>query len=449
MSTGRRVAWLAVGITLLAACGFAGGDGAVTSTTEARNVTPSTLPGPLPANGELARADVEHSVATDVTDAELADLLAGNAEFAFDLFGKAAAGGGNVVLSPYSIASALTMTYAGARGETAAEMRDVLDLRLADERVHAARNELDLRITAGAPERPGDDGDPFNIRVANSLWGQAGYPFLEEFLELLARDYDAGMRLADFAGDAEAARLAINDWVEQQTAGRIADLLPRGIVDEATRLVLVNAIWFKASWWIPFDPEATADGTFTLLDGTEVTVPMMALRNTHLFVATGDGYLAMRLPYEGGASMLLVVPDEGRFEEVAAGLGPSDLAAIAATEQVRRVNLTMPRFEFRTQLDLNEALQELGMVAAFGPGGADFTGMTERRELFVGHVIHEAFIAVDEAGTEAAAATAVMAQMTSGGGTPIPIAVDRPFLFFIRHDSTGEILFMGQVTDPR
>jgi len=459
MSMGRRVGWLVVGVALLAAaCGGAEGGGSttsvpVTTTTSPGDHTPSTLPGPLPANGELARGDVERVLDTGVTDAELADLVAGNTEFAFDLFEEAAASeGGNVVLSPYSVAAALTMTYAGARGDTAAEMRDVLTLGLPDERVHAARNELDLQIAADPGPVSEGDAEPFAIRVANSLWGQAGYPFLDEFLELLARDYDAGMNLVDFMGDAEAARVAINDWVEEQTAGRIVELLSSGTVDSLTRLVLVNAIWFKAGWMTPFDPEATADGTFTLLDGSEVTVPLMHASDVHASYTTGDGYEAVQLPYGGDASMLLVVSDEGRFDEVAAGFGPEELASVGAAASMRQVNLTMPKFEFRSQLDMNELLEALGMVEAFQvpwpPDGADFTGIVESRELFISHVMHQAFISVDEKGTEAAAATAVVMSLTSAGES-VPVTVDRPFLFFIQHDPTGEILFMGQVTDPR
>lgn len=394
----------------------------------------------------VARADVARVTATDVSDAELAALVDGNRAFAFDLF-RGVADGENVVLSPYSVAAALTMTYAGARGATAEEMADALSLGLPDDRIHAARNELDLRITAAA-EAEGDE-EPFTIRVSNSLWAQEGYPFLEEFLTVLAANYDAGMNLVDFATAAEDARRAINARVEEDTEGRITELIPEGAVDELTRLVLVNAVWFKANWAQPFDPERTAEGTFTRLDGSEVTVPLMHGGGSLAYVR-GDTFDAVRLPYAGDASLLVIVPDPGRFEEVAAAFGPENLAGIAESEAVHTVDLTLPRFEFRTDVSLAVALRSLGMVAAFTdpglPDGADFTGMTAARELVVSDVLQEAFISVDEAGTEAAAATAVVIGEVSAGPAA-SVTVDRPFLFLIEH-TTGEILFLGQVTDP-
>ncbi|RPI20576.1 MAG: serpin family protein, partial [Actinobacteria bacterium] len=356
----------------------------------------------------------------------------------------------NTILSPYSIAAALTMTYGGARGATADEMRRTLHLGVSDERIHAARNELDLRITAEVPPVEGDDRTPLAIRVANSLWGQAGYPFREEFLELLAANYDAGMNLADFVAAAEEARLAINTWVEGETEGRIVDLIPEGVITELTRLVLVNAIWFKANWAQPFDPEATSPGPFTLLDGSEVTADLMH-GSFLLPYAEGDGYQAVRIPYAGDAAMLLVLPAEDRFEEVRASLDGGTLDEISSAAGDRQVELTLPKFEFRCDESLSAVLQAMGMPAAFTdpslPGGADFTGITERRELMIQDVIHQAFIAVDEEGTEAAAATAVVIGLTSAP-EPAEMVVDRPFLCAIEHSSTGEILFLGQVIDP-
>lgn len=432
-------------LTALALVMAACGDGDVTP--------PETTTGPSASTTEpaveleLARADVPRETSNDVSDAELEALVAGNAGFAFDLFGQVAADE-NVLLSPYSVAAALTMTYAGARGTTASEIRGALALGLGDDRIHAARNELDLRVTA-TPD-PRDDREPFTIRVANSLWGQRGYPFLEEFLVLLAEQYDAGMHLVDFVGAAETARHTINDWVEEETEGRIVDLIPEGAITGLTRLVLVNAIWFKANWSEQFSPDDTEDGPFTRLDGSITTVPLMH-RSGRIEFATDDGYLAARLPYAGSASMLVVVPDEGRFSEVVGRFGPEDLDRVRAKLSVHQVDLALPRFEFRSQLGLKPPLRDLGIVAAFTepsrPDGADLTGMTSERELFVHDVVHQAFISVDEQGTEAAAATAVIVGLESAP-PPATLVVDRPFLFLIQHDPTGEILFLGQVTDP-
>lgn len=446
----RLLSMLIVFSVVLAACG---GGAAVPSPSTGPSVTPgSSTPPTSEPEGDVTqvRADVPRGDTTDVTDAELATLVASDTVFAFDLYRRAAAGGANTVLSPYSIALALTMTYAGARGDTAAEMRQVLHLALPDDRIHAARNQLDLLLTTPGEMPPGDDREPLTLQVANSLWGQEGYPFRDEFLTLLAADYGAGMNLVDFATAAEKARRTINAWVERQTEGKITDLIPEGVVTELTRLVAVNAIWFKANWELPFDPDDTSDGTFTTLDGRRVTVPMMhaGLRTDY---AEGDGYVAVRLRYAGDASMIVVVPDENRFDEVASAFGPDQLASLRAALTEHQVDLTFPSFRFRSRFSLGETLEDLGMVSAFTepsqPGGADFTGMTDRRELFLHAVVHQAFIAVDEEGTEAAAATAAVVGLESAP-PPATVVVDRPFLFLISHDPTGEILFLGQVTDP-
>ncbi len=448
----RSVALVAAFGLIAAACGGAATLPPSTSapaSPPASTSPPSTSPPTTSADIVPVRADVPRATSTDVTGDELAALVAGDTAFAFDLFHRAA-GDDNLALSPYSVAAALTMTYAGARGDTAAEMRDVLHLGLDDDRIHAARNELDLRVTAPFQSPPGVSGEPFTIRVANSLWGQQGYPFRDEFLALLAENYGAGMNLVDFITSAEEARQTINAWVERQTEGRITDLIPAGVIDDLTRLVLVNAIWFKANWQAPFDPEKTTDGPFVTLAGDEVTVPMMWGR-VRTGYAEGDGYVAFRLGYVGDASMLLVVPDDGRFREVAGRFDADELGRLDDALSEYDVELTMPRFQFRSDVPLADVLRALGMVAAFTepsrPGGADFTGMTDVRELYIKAVAHQAFIAVDEEGTEAAAATAVVVGLQS----LVPSAtvdVDRPFLFLIRHDSTGEILFLGQVTDP-
>lgn len=439
---GRGLAVLLMALLVMSAC-------AEQQPSPSPGTYPPTVPPAEPGGAELARADVSRATSTDVTDTELAMLVAGDTELAFDLL-RVAGGDGNALLSPYSVAAALTMTYAGARGDTAQEMRRVLRLGLPDDRIHAARNELDLRITAAPAMPEGEDGEPFAIRVANSLWGQAGYPFLDEFLALLAENYDAGINTVDYVAAAEQARQTINASVEEQTEGRIVDLIPDGIITDLTRLVLVNAIWFKASWATPFDADLTRDGPFRTLDGADVTVPLMR-GSLRLPYVDGDGFQAVRLPYAGDASMLIILPDPGGFEQMVDRFSASDLDAIRRAESEYLVELSMPTFEFRSQLQLKPALQELGMVAAFTdpapPNGADFTGITQARELLIHEVVQQAFIAVDEEGTEAAAATAVIIGRESAP-TPATVSIDRPFLFLIEHGTTGELLFIGQVTDP-
>lgn len=449
MSPSPRILVVALATALLAAA-CSGGDVATTTTTTTTTTVPTTVPEPPAATADFVRADIPRATTTDVGDQELAQLVDGNTEFAVDLY-RTLADDENLLLSPYSVAAALTMTYAGARGITAEEMRDVLHLGLDDDRIHAARNELDLRITAEPEALPDDDREPFTIRVANSLWGQEGYPFREAFLTVLAQQYDAGMNLVDFATAAEEARITINTWVEEQTEGRIVDLIPPGVIDSFTRLVLVNAIWFKANWATPFVEEATTDAPFARLDGTEVTVPMMH-GSLQAGYGGGDGYEAVRLPYAGDAAMVIVVPEEGRFGELRERLDSAYLEMVRTGLQNRQIDLAMPRFEFRSEAGLSPALTELGMPTAFAPpdgsGGADFTGITEQRELFIQDVVHQAFIAVDEQGTEAAAATAVVIGLTSAPMDPVALTIDRPFLFLIEQASTGELLFLGQVTDP-
>lgn len=445
MKRTNRLILAAAALSLLAA-GCAGDGNAANPASTSTTTTTTTAAAPEPAS--VVRADVTRATVSDATAAEVAGLVTGDTDFAFDLFRAAVGEGGNVLLSPYSVAAALTMTYAGARGETAAEMANALQFGVDSGRIHTIRNALDLQITAEPDTAiPEDDREPFSIEVANSLWGQSGYPFVDEFLTVLAENYGAGLNLVDFVAAAEQARQEINTWVEEQTNGRIVDLIPAGVIDSMTRLVLVNAIWFKANWDTPFDPDATSDGSFTTAAGDAVTVPMMHGGGPLQYV-NGDGYQAVRIPYAGDASMLVIMPDVGSFSDVVAELDSEFIGSISDAAAAAEVKLTMPRFEFRSEFALVPALEQLGMHAPFDPSSADFTGMTESRELFISDVIHQAFISVDEQGTEAAAATAVIMRLTSGGGEPVTVTLDRPFLFAIQHDTTGEILFLGQVTNP-
>ena len=377
----------------------------------------------------------------------MATIAAADAQLGLDLF-SAAAGEDNLMLSPYSIATALSMLYPGARNLTADEMAAVLHVALDDAQLHAARNALDQQLTA-APEVPGEEGtpEPFAIRPANSAWGQGGYEFDEQYLETLAANYAAGLRLTDFAGDPEGSRQTINDWVAAATEDRIEDLIPAGGVNSDTRLALVNAIWFKASWLEQFDPQLTAPGDFTRADGTTVTAPLMHGSQRTGYAATDD-YEALRLPYAGDAAMVVMLPREGTPAELAASLTAEDLDVAWGDFEVE---ITLPTFEFESEMGLREALTTLGMEQAFvpptGDSGADFTGITPVRELFVQDVFHKSFIALDEQGTEAAAATAVVVGVTSLP-QPATFTADRPFLFWIEHSPSGELLFLGQVTDP-
>lgn len=393
--------------------------------------------------GEVAQADLARTTPTVSSD-DIAAVVTSDTAFGFDLF-QAVAGDANLMLSPYSIATALSMLYPGARGTTATEIADVLHLSVDDATLHAVRNHIDTALATPPPPRGDEDTrSPFTIRPANSAWGQGGYPFLDEYLAVLAENYGAGLRLVDYAGDPDGSREIINDWVEEATEDRIEDLIPEGAITTDTRLSLVNAIWFKANWFEQFDSAATAPGTFTLLDGTTTEIPLMhgSLRTEY---AATDLFEAVRLPYAGDAAMVVILPSEGSPADLAAAVSPGDLAW-----QEHQVAITLPPFEFEDEVGLKPALQQLGMQAAFEAPtgeGADLTGITEMRELFVSDIFHKTFIALDEEGTEAAAATAIIVSLESALQRA-SFTADHPFLFWIEHSSSGELLFLGQVTDP-
>ncbi len=377
----------------------------------------------------------------------LDELSAGNSAFAFDLYGNLKTQGENLFFSPYSISTALAMTYAGAAGETADQMAGTLHFDLPSDGLHAAFNAYALDLEARA--KADVEGTPFELSIANSLWGQDGFAFRPEFLDLLAENYAAGMRLVDFVKDPEACRQVINQWVSDETRKRIEDLIPEGAIDAMTRLVLANAIYFKASWMTAFDPDATATEPFHLISGESVDVQMMHADEPYRY-AVGDGYQAIELPYQSGdMSMVILVPDEGQFQDFEDALGPEGLEGVLGEMTYGPVHLGLPRFTYESAFSLKDALEGLGMIDAFDPDRADFSGMDGARDLYISSVLHKAFVAVDEEGTEAAAATAVIMGVTSApAGEPITITVDRPFIYLIRDGQTGGILFLGRVADP-
>jgi serpin B len=403
---------------------------------------------PFPASGySVAQSDKPRDLSPTAGAADLAELAESQTAFAFDLYSILRDKDGNLFFSPYSISTALAMTYAGAAGETASQMADALHFTLPAERLHPAFNAYALDLKARAAQQ--SDGTPFELSIANSLWGQQGFPFLPAFLDLLAENYGAGMRLVDYANDAEGARQAINDWVSDETHGRIKDLISQGAVDAMTRLVLANAIYFKAEWLHPFEEPATSPEPFHLLDGSTVDVPMMHQSHSFGYVA-GDGYQAIELPYRNGdASMLIVLPDPGQFGAVEQQLGAKMMVDLVDGMTFVPVDLSLPKFTYESEFNLNAALIALGMPDAFDPGRADFSGMDGARDLYISDVLHKAFVAVDEKGTEAAAATAVIMELTSAPmGEPVTFTVDRPFIYMIRDQQTGTLLFLGRVVDP-
>jgi serpin B len=382
----------------------------------------------------------------EVSENDAALLGEGNRAFAFDLY-RQLPRDGNLFVSPFSISVALGMTLPGAEGTTESEMRSALHFDLPEPALHSAFNGALLALAGRANELAEDSsGTGFELSIVNQAWGQDGYPFQEPYLDVLAEHYGAGLFGVNFA-DSDDTRQLINGWVEDQTGTRIKDLLPADAITVDTRLVLTNAIYFKASWLSKFDPDDTADGTFQA-PGGERTVPMMVQDELDAQYVDGDGYQAIELPYVSKAvRMLFILPDEGEFETVSSTIDDAFFQGALAglTEHVTTVSI--PKFEFESENPLKGPLRELGMPTAFS-GSADFTAIAGGVEqLFIDEVYHKAFIALNEEGVEAAAATAVV--ISTESSKPVAtITFDRPFLFAIYDEPTGQILFLGHVLDP-
>jgi serpin B len=402
--------------------------------------------GNVPAGGtvlDTVRSD-KPRLSPSLDSVQGSDLVAGNTAFALDLYRMLLGemGQENALVSPYSLSLALAMTYAGARGETARQMAEALHYTLPQEQLHPAFSALDQALISRGE---GAEQEAFRLKIVNAIWPQQGVPFRDSFLDTLAEYYGAGLYPVDFARS-EEARQAINDWVSEETEQKIEDLLPPGSITSNTALVLSNAVYYYAAWMHPFAEEATADGAFALLDGQQVTVPTMH-QVAPLGYAERPGVRAVELPYANGElSMVVLVPDGGMFEAFAQGLEPAELQAILSALTPTQVRLALPKFGFGAGFEAKDALVGLGMVDAFGDR-ADFSAMDGTKELFIDKVYHKAFIAVDEAGTEAGAASAVV-MARKGSMVEQEVEVSRPFVFLIRDVETGVILFLGHVVNP-
>jgi serpin B len=368
-------------------------------------------------------------------------LVDGNTAFALDLYARLAKEGGNLLFSPYSVSVALGMTYAGARGNTEAQMSRALHFALPQERLHPAFGALQGKLRAiqqkGAVE----------LAVANALWAQERYPFAEAYLELVKKQYGAELRSADFTREFEPARLEINRWVEMQTKEKIRDLLAPGALDPLTTLVLVNAVYFKGDWAHPFDRKATESAPFFVAVDKTTDVPLMHEERRLGYFET-DSVQVLELPYAGGdLSMVVLLPKRtDGLSELERSLEPAKLAAWIAALDERQVSVYLPRFKAESQFELKATLAAMGMPDAFG-SSADFTGMSPTGELFISLVVHKAWADVNEEGTEAAAATAVVMARVSFE-EPTVFRADHPFIFLIRDTGTGSILFLGRVAEP-
>ena len=395
---------------------------------------------------EFLRADLPR-VAADTAAAKRA--AGAIAEFDASLYTQLAKKPGNILASPYSIATALAMARAGAAGTTRQQMDAVLHTASAGD-LDAAFNSLDQLLAKRNGTYPlGDKTVPLELGTANQLFAQKDAQIVQAYLDGLAKYYGTGVAIVDYTNAREEARKTINAWVSDRTKTRIPELIPQGVLNEFTRLVLVNAIYLKAKWLLPFEKTLTQGAPFHRLDGTTSTMQLMRGGSpSNRLYARGAGYQSVSLPYVGGLSMVLVVPDAGSFDAVQSSLAdPAKLRAAFEPSARSAVQLAMPKFTFRTKTALKETLIALGMPIAF-TDQADFSGMSVKEKFLIQDVLHEAFIAVDEDGTEAAAATAVVVGTTSLPVNVVQLTVDRPFLFAIRDDETGAILFMGRVLDP-
>jgi serpin B len=389
-----------------------------------------------------AQADVPREEASPADAREAGAALEA---FGLDLYRALSPGQTNMVFSPTSITLALAMARAGARGQTAAEMDAVMHALASDE--HAGwLNALDQALASRSGTATDGSGQELavTLRIANAPFAQQGMPLEATYLETLAARYGAGLRLVDYVSATEAARQVINAWVDERTEQRIPELLVQGVLTPATRLALVNAIYLKAPWQTPFGSEAT-EGVFTRADGSTVEVPFMATTSSFPY-ASGDAWQALEIPYLGGSlALTLILPDDlADFERT---LTPDELAAITSSLTGTQVALALPRFGIETKADLATILAGLGMPTAFSDA-ADFSGITTAQRLAISNVIHQANIDVDEKGTEAAAATAVVMEESAMPSEPLTVRVDRPFLFALRDVPTGAILFLGRVGDP-
>jgi serpin B len=371
----------------------------------------------------------------------LAAAVQGNTEFALDLYQKLRLLDGNLIFSPYSLSTALAMTYAGAHADTQIQMAQALHFLPDQDLLHPAFAHLGARL-----KEVGKKGY-VQLRVANTLWPRKGYELLKAFLTLAKKFYGVRITPVDF-GDGETARLTINGWVEERTENKIKDLIAAGVLDVSTRLVLVNAIYFKGNWADRFDPELTKQAPFFTPASGQIQVPMMTLKHTFRY-AEVDGFQALELPYAGGdLSMFVLLPrDVNGLAQLEESLVAKNLEKWEKSLQEAEVEASLPRFELTFPFRLDETLESMGMEDAFSTK-ADFSGMDGTRELYLGAVLHKAFVAVNEQGTEAAAATAVAMVTKALAISPIIFRADHPFIFFIQENGTGSILFIGRVVDP-
>lgn len=391
-------------------------------------------------------ASAKQRVQSHVPTTHVEAVVRGNTAFAIDLYRQIAVNPGNLFFSPFSISESLAMTWAGARGATEEQMAGALHLELPQSQIHPTFNAIHRAIAHHGNDPEGSPREQFHLSIANALWSQQGYPLALPFLDTLARDYGAEAQTVDFVGAPEKARAMINGWMAERTGERTEELFPPGSITGTARLILGDAVHFNAAWRTPFEPAGTLITKFTRRDGSSIEVPTMTATQK-LNYGEGSDYAALQLPYaDGELSMVLLLPPPGGLDAFEASLSADRLATIVANLQPRSVAVTLPCFKIESSVDLRDPLARLGMPIAF-TDAADFSGINGRGDLSLSAVIHQAFVDVDEAGTEATAATTVGFTTTSAY-LPTELRFERPYIFFIRDAATGTILFLGRVDDP-
>lgn len=403
---------------------------------------PAETPKAAPATVQAIVVNIDPKQAR----ADRPELVKDNNAFAFDLYGQLREADGNVLYSPYSISTALSMVYAGARGTTAEQMARVLHYTLPQERLHSAAGSL-VRDLNGADRAK---APPYQLHVANALWGQKGFAFLDGFIKLTRDSYGAGLAEVDFKNDRPKARKTINDWVANQTQDKIPQLLAEEHLLPTTRLVLTNAIYFKAEWEDKFLRQSTKKLPFTLADGKKVDVATMQRLGQYAYF-DGGTFQMVDLPYAGkDLSLLVLLPKKaGGLAELEQNLSVDKIAQWHGKLAAAEVLVALPKFKFASQFELKKNLIALGMQLPFQASAADFSGMNGSPGLYISAVVHKTMIDVNEEGTEAAGATAAV--MSFGGKPPqqtVTFRADHPFVFLVRDNHSGSILFVGRVADP-
>ncbi len=413
--------------------------------------TPNSTPATAFATGSTLKSEIARIGIPETYEKDKANLVKDNSTFAINLYKQLKEQEGNLLYSPYSLSKAMAMIFAGATENTEKQIAETLNFSLPQDRLHPAFNWLDNTLDERGEEAKGKGGEEYRLTIINAIWGQKNYEYKQLFLDTLAQNYGAGLRILDFIHESEKSRTTINEWISEQTENRIGELVSKNDIDESTRLVLTNAVYFNAAWDITFDKATIKNSPFHLLDSSNISVPTM-FQNNSLYYTESNEYQAVELPYDNKElSMVVIMPAEGLFRSFENSLSYSKVAGIIDRLDERSVIIKMPKFEFESHISLTSVLSAMGMPDAFSKEKADFSGITSNDALLIDQIIHKTSIAVDEEGTKAVAVTTISVEAVSPlfiKKGPTEMIVDRPFIFLIRDIETGTIIFIGRVVNP-